>query len=76
MYNLSILMAVLNGSDELSEIFPALLLGKDRCIFSLGHYPLLKSSILYKLCDEIQFIMGRVINRFKEPHNIWVVELL
>jgi hypothetical protein len=40
-------MAVLDGSDELSEIFPALLLGKDRCIFSFGNYPLLESPILY-----------------------------
>ena len=74
--NLCILMAVLDSSDELAEIFPALLLGKDRCIFSFGNYPLLKSSILNKLCDEIQFIMGGVINRFIEPHYNWVVKLL
>ena len=73
MNNLSILVAILDGSDELSEIFPALLLGKDRCIFSFGNYPLLESPILNKLCDEIQLVMGRVVNRFIEPHYIWVV---
>ena len=68
-------MAVLNCSDKLTEIFPALLLGKDGCNFSLGHYPLLEGPILNKLCDEVQFIMGRVINGFIEFHYIWVVKL-
>ena len=75
MNNLSVLMAVLDGSDELTEIFPALLLGKDGCSFSLGYYPLLEGPILNKFCDEVQFIMGRVINGFIEFHYIWVVKL-